>query len=168
MSFVLEINETKPWSPFLNEAWHANATKFPGTPSYILWRPTLNGALSTKCINTWSVRTLKLTNPCITLELFTIVSLWTSRSVCFSSCAQLKDQPFFFVTVFKSALVKGVTSVSKLSPVKTLTTELVSLSTSKSKRIGFRFFTLKVTHLFSRERLKSSILDRFQRFVEQG
>lgn len=65
--------------------------------------------------------------------LFLIVSLKTRLSFRFDSLDQLKNQPFFLVAFFKSALLAGCTSVGKLSPEIVLIILFVSLSISIPK-----------------------------------
>ncbi len=50
------------------------------------------------------------------LALFGMVNLNTSFVLSPNSFFQLKAQPFFFVTFFRSAFVRKFTSVAKLSP----------------------------------------------------
>ena len=72
----------------------------------------------------------------MTVELFTIVNLYTSLIGSLYSLRQLKTHPFDFVIIFKSAFVSIEISVSKLSPVTIFSIELVSLSTMKSKPVS--------------------------------
>lgn len=65
-----------------------------------------------------------------------------------NSCFQLKFQPFFLVTCLRSAFVKRLTSVSKLSPETVFCIEFVNLSITKSRCIFFSFFTCQKYDFF--------------------
>ena len=56
---------------------------------------------------------------------------------------QLKFHPFFLVTCLRSAFVKRLTSVGKLSPEIVFWIEFVNLSITKSRYIFFSFFTIQ-------------------------
>lgn len=73
-----------------------------------------------------------------------MVNLYTSLSGCLNSYFQSNCQAAFLVITFKSTLVTSVTWVGKLSPVTTFSTELGSLSISKSRAICVRLVTLLI------------------------
>lgn len=76
--------------------------------------------------------------------LFEMVNLYTSLVGILSSLAQLNFQQFFLVKPFTSVFVSKDISVGKLSPDFIFSIELVNLSTSKSRTVSFRFFTLRI------------------------
>ena len=98
-------------------------------------------------MNIWSLFSVMLNKPWITVELLLVVNLYTSRSDCFSSWSYLNCHSLLFIC-FRSGHKTLVTMVSKLSSVATNSIELVSLSIIKSNPTFLIFSTLQFTKTF--------------------